>query len=120
MPAGVAQLVADRFELALPQDVAADVDGSSGQFWRWWAQTPTMPLVLVEGGKKAGALLSAGVPGVGVPGIWNGAPKDANGRPALHPDRAAMPLAGRPCWVLFDRSDRRNPDEPKAARRLGA
>jgi hypothetical protein len=73
----------------------------------------------VEGAKKAAALLSVGVPAVALPGIWNGCPKDANGRPALHPDLAALPLAGRPAWVLFDRSDRPDPDEPKAARRLG-
>jgi len=55
VPAAVAQLVADRFAVALPPEVAADGDGSAGAFWRWWAQTPALPLLLTEGAKKAGA-----------------------------------------------------------------
>ncbi|MCP9821017.1 DUF3854 domain-containing protein [Synechococcus sp. Cruz-9H2] len=119
VPAVVAQLVADRFALALPLEVTADRDGSGGAFWRWWATEPRLPLVITEGAKKAAALLSIGQPAVALPGIWNGAPKDGNGRPALHQDLAGVPLAGRKVWVLFDHSDKPNPDEPKAARRLG-
>jgi hypothetical protein len=120
VPALIARRVADRYKLALPPEVIADADGSAGAFWRWWAQTPALPLLVVEGAKKAAALLSIGVPAVALPGIWNGAPKHPDtGRPALLPDLAGVPLAGRPCWVLFDRSDKRNPQEPAAARRLG-
>jgi hypothetical protein len=104
VPAAVAQLVADRFRLPLPAEVAADSTGSRGAFWRWWARTPALPLLLTEGSKKAAALLSAGLPAVALPGIWNGAPKDATGTPQLHPDLAAVPLTGRPCWVVFDHS----------------
>jgi hypothetical protein len=114
VPAAVAQLVADRFAVALPPEVAADGDGSAGAFWRWWAQTPALPLLLTEGAKKAGALLSAGVPAVAAPGIWN-----ASARGELAPDLAAVPLQGRACWVLFDASDRPDPAEPRAAKRLG-
>lgn len=114
VPAAVAQRVADRFAVALPPAVAADGDGSAGAFWRWWAQTPAVPLLLTEGAKKAGALLSAGVPAVAAPGIWN-----ASARGELAPDLAAVPLQGRACWVLFDGSDRPDPAEPRAARRLG-
>lgn len=121
VPAVVAQLVADRFAVALPAAVAADGDGSAGAFWRWWAQTPALPLVVAEGAKKAGALLSAGVPAVALPGIWNGAPMGPDGRPALLPELAAVPLAGRPCWVLFDHSDseRARRDVAGASHRLG-
>lgn len=119
VPAVVAQGIADHFALTLPADVAADATGTAGAFWRWWAQTPALPLAITEGAKKAAALLSAGVPAIALPGIWNGAPKDAaTGRPALHPDLAAVPLRGRACSILFDRSDRSDPAEPKAARRL--
>jgi hypothetical protein len=121
VPAAVAQLVADRFAVALPAAVAADADGSAGAFWRWWAQTPALPLLLAEGAKKAAALLSAGVPAMALPGIWNGAPKNPDGRPTLLPELAAVPLAGRPCWVLFDHSDneRARRDVAAASRRLG-
>ena len=121
VPAVVAQLVADRFAVALPAAVAADADGSAGAFWRWWAQTPALPLLLTEGAKKAAALLSAGVPAAALPGIWNGAPKSPDGRPALLADLAAVPLAGRRCWVLFDASDSEQArrDVAAASARLG-
>lgn len=114
VPAVVAQRVADRFGLALPPEVAADGDGSAGAFWRWWSADRRLPLVVCEGAKKTAALLSAGVPAVAAAGIWN-----ASARGELAPDLAAVPLKGRACWVLFDGSDRPDPAEPRAARRLG-
>jgi hypothetical protein len=122
VPAAVAQLVADRHGLTMPADVAADRTGDAGAFWRWWASTPALPLVITEGVKKAAALLAAGLPALALPGIWNGCPKHPEtGRPQLLADLAAVPLEDRPCWVLFDHpsSGKRNPDEPKAAARLG-
>lgn len=122
VPAAVAQLVAGRHGLTLPAEVLADRTGDAGAFWRWWALTPALPLVITEGAKKAGALLSAGLPAVALPGIWNGSPKDPDtSRPALLADLAAVPLADRAVWVLFDKpkAGNPNPDEPKAARRLG-
>ena len=121
VPAAVAQRISDRARLPLPAAVLADRDGSGGAFWRWWAQTPALPLVLAEGAKKAAALLSAGLPAVALPGIWNGCPKGpAGGPPALLADLAAVPLAGRPAWVLFDwsDSDKGRRDVRKAGRRL--
>ena len=114
VPAAVAQLVADRHGLTLPAAVLADSTGDAGAFWRWWAQTPALPVVVTEGAKKAAALLSAGVPAVAGPGIWN-----PSARGELLPELAAVPIKGRACWVLFDGSDRPDPAEPRAARRLG-
>jgi hypothetical protein len=120
VPATVARQVAERFGLALPLEVAADADGRAGAFWRWWARTPGLPLLLTEGSKKAASLLSAGLPAVGAPGIWNPAPKGPDGRPALLPELAAVPLAGRPCWVLYDWSDspKGRRDVARAGRRV--
>lgn len=122
VPAVAAQRVADRHGLTLPLEVAADRTGSAGAFWRWWAATPALPLVLTEGAKKAAALLSAGLPAVALAGIWNGAPKNREtGRPELLPELAAVPLKGRPCWVVFDwsGSERGRQDVGRAGRRLG-
>lgn len=130
VPAVVAQLVADRYRLPLPPEVAADGDGSAGAFWRWWAQTPALPLLLTEGAKKAAALLSVGVPAAALAGIWNGCPRTGpkdpttgrrTGPAALLPDLAGVPLKGRPCWILFDHSDseRGRLDVAAASRRLG-
>lgn len=137
VPAVVAQLVADRFRLPLPLEVAADVDGSGGAFWRWWAAEPRLPLCVGEGPKKAGCMLSQGLPTVALVGIDSGAkrtgPRDEAGR-RTGPLRlladlvgeegaegpcCALWLRGRSVWVVFDHSDKRNPREPIAARRLG-
>ena len=120
VPASIARKVADRYGLELPPEVAADGRGDRGAFWRWWAQTPALPLLVTEGAKKAGACLSIGVPAVALPGIWNGAPKNPDTRrPELLAELAAVPLANRPVWVLFDGSDKPEPAEPLAADRLG-
>jgi len=121
VPAAVARTIAHRHQLELPAAVAADHTGAAGKFWRWWATEPRLPLIITEGAKKAAAILSAGAPAVALPGIWNGAVKDALGRRALHPDLAALPLKGRSCSVLFDysTSDRGRRDVARAARRQG-
>ena len=111
VPAVVAAIVADRFKLALPIDVGADTDGSKGAFWRWWSSEKRLPLVVIEGPKKAAALLSIGLPALAVPGI-------RLGQSALA-ELQGQPLKDRPVWVLFDHSTRKDPDEPKAANRLG-
>jgi hypothetical protein len=121
VPAAVARTIAHHHQLALPAAVAADHTGAAGAFWRWWATEPRLPVCITEGAKKAAAILSAGVPAVALPGIWNGAVKDALGRRALHPDLAALPLKGRSCSVLFDysTSERGQGDVARAARRQG-
>ena len=119
VPAAVAEAVAIRHDQGLPPEVLADADGSRGAFWRWWAATRALPLVITEGAKKAAALLSAGIPAVAAPGIWNPSKRNAQHRPELLPELAAVPLERRQVLVVFDASDKPDPAEPKAARRLG-
>lgn len=116
VPAQVARRVADRWGMTLPAAVADDSSGEAGAFWQWVATEPRLPVLFTEGGKKAGALLSAGIPAVALPGIWNGAP-----RGELLPDLAAVPWDKRRALVLFDWSDseRGRRDVARAARRLG-
>lgn len=129
VPAAVAQQVAQRWELSLPAEVAADVSGDAGAFWQWVAIEHRLPVLITEGAKKAGALLSAGIPAVALPGVDNGAkrtgPRGPGGRRTgpveLLPDLAALPWAKRRAWVLFDHSDSSNGRRAvmRAARRLG-
>lgn len=127
VPSAVSAVIADRFGLPVPSAVSADTDGRRGEFWRWWAAEPRLPLVVTEGSKKAAALLSAGVPAVALPGVDSGAkrtgPEGINGRRTgpleLLPDLAGVPWAGRLALVLFDASAKAKPREPIAARRLG-
>jgi hypothetical protein len=105
VPAVVAQLVADRHGLELPPEVAADATGDAGAFWRWWAAERRLPLLIAEGPKGAGALLSIGLPAVGVPGIWNPSPKKP--RAASRPGRPAA--AGSPGLGSVRPSEGRQP-----------
>jgi|694.fasta_scaffold24552_3 hypothetical protein len=41
-------------------------------FWQWVIDNANVPIVLTEGAKKAGALLSAGYCAIAIPGIFNG------------------------------------------------
>ncbi len=126
VPSAVSAVIADRFGLSVPSAVSADTDGNRGEFWRWWATEPRLPLVVTEGSKKAAALLSAGVPAVALPGVDSGAKRTGsegiNGRRTgpleLLPDLAGVSWAGRLALVLFDASAKAKPREPIAARRL--
>ena len=122
VPAVVALMVAERWGLELPSAVCADSAGEAGTFWRWLATEPRLPLVVTEGAKKAAALLSAGIPAVALPGIWNGTPKNSStDQPELLADLTAVALEGRPVWVLFDWSDSRDGSRAvrQASNRLG-
>jgi ribonuclease HI len=130
VPAQVARRVADRWGLALPAAVAADVNGNAGAFWRWVAAEPRLPVVVTEGAKKAGALLTAGVAAVALPGVDNGAKRTGPVDPStgrrtgpveLIPDLAGLSWTDRRALVLFDYSDKETGrrDVARAARRLG-
>lgn len=53
----------------LPEDPKTAV---SPQFWPWVCERPEVPVILTEGAKKAGCLLSHGYAAVGLPGIHGG------------------------------------------------
>ena len=44
-------------------------------FWEWVKNTPSIPVLLTEGEKKAGSLLSQGYAAISLPGIWGGESK---------------------------------------------
>lgn len=46
--------------------------GKNGDFWPWVQSQPSLPVVITEGAKKAGALLTAGYAAVALPGVNNG------------------------------------------------
>jgi DNA primase len=57
--------IAEAAGLAMPAD-------TSMGFWAWVMATPDLPLVVVEGCKKAAALISHGIAAIGISGVWNG------------------------------------------------
>ena len=77
-------------------------------FWEWCLKTPELPLLITEGAKKAGSLLTAGYAALALPGIFNGyrQPKDEQGnkigKPKLIPQLEAFAGAGREVVFVFD------------------
>ena len=69
-------------------------------FWEWVKNTPEIPIVLAEGEKKAGSLLSQGYAALSLPGIWGGRAKSE--KKELHPDLMPLAQKGRTFIILFD------------------
>lgn len=76
-------------------------------FWSWIHTQVDCPIVLTEGAKKAGCLLSQGYVAIGLPGIFNGrrAERDLFGRiqqETLIPELEVLAQAERPIAFCFD------------------
>jgi hypothetical protein len=69
-------------------------------FWSWVKSHPEIPVVLTEGEKKAGALLSNGYATISVPGIWGARAKSEEKE--LHHDLLPLAQFGRTFIILFD------------------
>jgi hypothetical protein len=77
-------------------------------FWQWVLDNPSIPLLITEGAKKAGSLLTAGYAAISLPGIFNGyrQPKDEMGQPTgpaqLIPQLQTFSQNGREIVFAFD------------------
>ena len=71
-------------------------------FWKWVKENVEVAIAVVEGTKKAGALLSQGIAAISIPGIWNGSPKDDKGNPVLLPQLQYFAQPGREIVIIFD------------------
>ncbi|EAZ90075.1 phage/plasmid primase, P4 family [Crocosphaera chwakensis] len=75
-------------------------------FWKWVKENLKVAIAVVEGTKKAGALLSQGIAAVSVPGIWNGSPKNSDGNPTLLPQLQYLAQPGREIVIVFDQDQK--------------
>lgn len=89
------------------------------------ARTRRVAIGLVEGEKKALAATQAGLPTIGISGVWNwqkARPRDDNGKPIgeriLIDDLAWIDWRERPVWIGFDFDERRNGNVNQAAAEL--
>ena len=73
------------------------LDTGDPAFWPNTRQSAQHPIVITEGAKKAGALLSGGLATVSIPGVWN-AQKDCKFKPELEP----FFTVGRQVYLAFD------------------
>ncbi|WP_308189893.1 plasmid replication protein, CyRepA1 family [Nostoc sp. XA010] len=112
------------FFLRVPKHIWAKVSDSCGipsteedwqhpwGFW-YWVWRRNVPVVIVEGAKKAGTLLTAGYAAIAIPGVNAGyrTPKDKEGnpiaKPSLIPDLKHFATKGRPVDICFDRDTKR-------------
>ena len=53
-------------------------EGYNGNVWKWIEENPSIPIVLEEGEKKAGATLTAGMVAIALPGINSGYRRTGN------------------------------------------
>ncbi|MBW4495740.1 MAG: DUF3854 domain-containing protein [Oscillatoria princeps RMCB-10] len=106
VPTHIWERIANRYNVPITEADRAHMGG----FWAWVLAHPEIPVILAEGEKKAGALLTQGFAVIALPGIWQGYrnPKFPGsqvpiGRPKLHPDLALFDAPGREVVFCFDR-----------------
>ena len=76
------QAIALRYNIPLPENITVTPDGRALGFWAWVIEHPEIPLIITEGAKKAGCLITANYIAIALPGIYNGyrQPKDKYGK----------------------------------------
>ncbi len=106
VPLQIWQKIAARYGVAMPENITITNDGEALGFWTWVFENQ-VPILLTEGEKKAGCLLTLGYAAVSIPGIsmgWRVTDRDFKGKAIareLHPD--LLPLDdGREITIAFD------------------
>jgi len=88
-------------------DLEVTQDGEVLGFWEW-VRSQNLPIVLTEGEKKAGCLLTLGYAAVSIPGIsmgWRVSDRDFKGKAIareLHPDLLPFDDNDRDITICFD------------------
>lgn len=115
MPIKCWERAAERFHVAIPSTITVTAEGEGIGFWAWVLDHPEIPVVITEGAKKAGSLLSFGYAAIALPGISGGyrQPKDEAGnrdrsqRRVLLPHLRPFAVNGRKIYFAFDRDTKR-------------
>jgi hypothetical protein len=88
------------------------LDSEDREFWQWVRENPSITLLITEGAKKAGSLLSAGYAAIALPGIYSGYRqlKDCHGKaiglPVLIPQLLPFCGGGREISFFFDQDSK--------------
>ncbi|WLT40667.1 DUF3854 domain-containing protein (plasmid) [Synechocystis sp. B12] len=111
--------VAKKAKLECPDLEAIANENISREFWQWVKDNPTVPVIITEGAKKTGSLLSHGYVAIGLPGIYGGyRSKDAEGNPLIKkeliPQLQVFLQTGREFVFCFDNDPK--PSTRKAVR----
>ena len=101
--------VAQNFNVELPENYE---ELGYGQFWVWVWNNPNIPIVITEGAKKAGALLSRGIVALALPGVNSGYRQLRDeegypiGNPRLIPQIEKFAQNGREFIFAFDQDSK--------------
>ncbi len=107
VPLHLWERIAERANVSLSPD-DQDQEQPDFGFWQWLMGHPEIPLVITEGAKKAGALLTAGYAAIALPGVHNGyrTPKNDQGKrigkSQLIPALGKLAVANRQILIAFD------------------
>jgi hypothetical protein len=88
--------------------ILSNVSRQGDDFWQWVESNPSVPIVLTEGVKKAGALLSIRYAAIALPGVTMGfrTPKNEHGlitgKSFLIPELERFAVPGRTFYFAFD------------------
>lgn len=101
------RLVAKKAQVECPDLMAIANEDIPQEFWQWVKDNPEVTVIITEGAKKAGALLSHGYAAIGLPGIYSGyRSKDEQGNPLIKkqliPQLEAFCQEGREFVFCFD------------------
>ena len=116
VPIGIWKAISLRYNISLPANIVVTSKGSGRAlgFWAWVIKHPEIPLIITEGAKKAGALITANYVAIALPGVFNGyrQPKDEwgskKGTPHLIPQLKVLAKKGREIVFCFDRDTKPN------------
>ncbi len=72
VPLHLWQAIASRYNVALPENIVVTPTGRAIGFWQWVIDNPSIPLIITEGAKKAGCLITNSYVAIALPGIYGG------------------------------------------------
>ncbi|KST68087.1 plasmid replication protein, CyRepA1 family [Mastigocoleus testarum] len=101
IPLHVWEKIARRYNVPMPENVVVNSEREALGFWAWVVDNPKIPVILTEGEKKAGCLLSLGFVALALPGIWGGRVGEKE-LEKLHPDLIPLAQKKRVFIILFD------------------
>ena len=111
--------IALRYNVPLPENILVTENGRALGFWAWVIEHPSIPVIITEGAKKAGAIFTAGYAVIALPGIYNGYRQDKDdwgnkiGEPTLIPQLQAFAQKDREIIFCFD-----NDTKPKTVKNV--
>ncbi|WP_081942984.1 plasmid replication protein, CyRepA1 family [Myxosarcina sp. GI1] len=103
VPLHLWQKIALHYDVPLPENIVVTPEGRAIGFWMWIINNPSIPIVITEGAKKAGCLLTLGYAAIALPGVWNGVRKQNSGKYQLIPQLEVFACKNRKITFCYDR-----------------